>query len=173
MTTDASAHDIGVEIAAFLEAHYTVSLATVDAQGHAHAANLLYALDGLALVWTSDPRSRHSRHVETQSAVAATVAPDCNDFAALRGVQIHGHARRIVAQAELDAVRAALRSRYPFLDRLAQGPQAMQQAWRDGGFYRLQPTRLTLIDNSRGFGHKTSVSVGADGALAVFRADPN
>jgi len=167
-----TAQQIGVEVATFLAAHHTMSLATVDTDGHAHAANLLYALDGLTLVWTSDPRSRHSMHIERDAIVAATVAPDFDDFRAIRGVQIHGHARRIVDPVELERARAALGARYSFLGQLAQGPVALLKAWRDAGFYCLLPARVTLIDNSRGFGHKTVLELAPDGGVCLSHAGP-
>src|SRR5262245_25687970 len=58
---------------AFLDAHHVMSLATAGADGP-HAANLFYARDGFALIWVSDPTSRHSLHVEGGARVAATVA---------------------------------------------------------------------------------------------------
>ena len=67
------------QIEAFLAAHHTVSLATVDEQGAPHAANVLYAPDGLALCWMSDTETRHSRHIEVRPRVTATVAPDYAD----------------------------------------------------------------------------------------------
>ena len=75
------------EIGSFLAAHHVVSLATCGAAG-AHAANLFYACDGLALIWVSEPDTQHSRNIDTDPRVAATVAPDYSDFAAVRGVQI-------------------------------------------------------------------------------------
>ena len=50
------------EIGRFLEQHHTLALATVSEDGAAHCASVLYARDGLQLVWTSDKASRHSLH---------------------------------------------------------------------------------------------------------------
>jgi len=33
------------------------------------------------------------------------------------------------------------------------------KAWQKAAFYRLTPTRITLIDNTRGFGHKATLEV--------------
>ena len=146
------------EIEAFLEAHHTLSLATVDDSGEPHAANLLYVREGLSLYWMSDTESRHSRHIEARGRVAATVAPDYSDFRAIRGLQIFGIARRLTGG---ESVAAAVRmvSRYAFLASLASGPAALRAAYEQAGFYCLEPERITLIDNTRGFGHKETLDL--------------
>jgi uncharacterized protein YhbP (UPF0306 family) len=163
---DWTAPALRAEIESFLHAHHTFTLATVADDGSAHAASLLYALEGLALVWTSDPATRHSLHLASRRQVSATVAPDYNDFSAIRGVQIAGEAVRLEGAAELHA-RALMAVRYPFLRLLAESPAALLAAWRKAAFYRLEPSRLTLIDNTRGFGHKATLLIGPGGEVAL------
>lgn len=143
-------------IAAFLDAHHVMSLATAGPQGP-HAANVFYARDDFVLVWVSDPNSRHSLELASDSRVAATVAPDYFDFGDIRGVQISGRARVIAAASESAKARVLLEARYPFLRQLAAGPPALQEAYGRVQFYRLEPERMVLIDNSRGFGHKDTI----------------
>jgi len=152
------------EIEAFLAAHHTVSLATVDDQGLPHAANLLYALDGLVLYWMSDTETRHSRHIEVRQRVTATVAPDYADFRLIRGLQIFGRARRLAGLESLATVGRMV-SRYAFLAQLASGPAALRAAYEKAGFYCLEPERITLIDNTQGFGHKETLEL--DGESGV------
>lgn len=161
------AEELQRDIESFLAAHHVMGLATMADDATVHAASLFYAVDGLSLVWTSDPAARHSGHLETQRRVAATVAPDCADFQAVRGLQIAGVARRLRDAAEVERASARMRQRYPFLDQLASGPPALREAWARAGFYRLDPERITLIDNSRGFGHKAALQVRTDGAVAL------
>src|SRR3972149_3110648 len=106
--------DAGRQIGAFLGAHHVMSLATLGAGGP-HATNLFYAYDGLALLWVSDPDTQHSREIEADPRVAATVAPDYTDFAVIRGVQITGAARRIVAADERMPLQAQLEAGYAFI----------------------------------------------------------
>ncbi len=164
------AQELRRDIEAFLAAHHVMSLATVAGGSAVHAASLFYALDGLALLWTSDPAVRHSLQLKANQSVAATVAPDCADFLAVRGVQIAGTARRLRDDAEVERAGRLMRQRYPFLDRLASGPPALREAYAKAAWYRLDPERITLIDNARGFGHKATLRVLADGA--VVRVEP-
>lgn len=143
-------------IVAFLDAHHVVSLATCSANGP-HAANVFYARDGFALLWVSDPASRHSAELEVDARVAATIAPDYFDFDDILGVQISGHARRVIDASECAKARGLLEARYPFLNRLSEGPPALREAYARADIYRLEPARLVIIDNSQGFGHKETL----------------
>lgn len=153
-----------LEIEAFLATHHTMTLATVDDEGGAHAASVLYAPDGLSLVWTSDTETRHSRHIAARSRVEATIAPDYDDFRKIRGLQIDGEARRL---EDAGTARALLMARYSFLAQLASAPVALLAAWRKAAFYRLTPSRITLIDNTRGFGHKATLLVDGAGTVSL------
>lgn len=133
-----------------------MTLATSGDAG-AHAASLMYARAGLTLHWMSDPQSRHSVYLERDARVTVTIAPDYTDFKLIRGLQIAGRARRL-AGAESDAARAALLARYSFLAELASGPSKLRAAFAQAAFYALVAERITLIDNTRGFGHKETLT---------------
>jgi len=151
--------ELAERIAAFLSMHHVLSLATVGPAGP-HAANLFYACDGLALVWVSDPAALHSRAIAADPRVAATIAPDYTDFAVIRGLQITGTAGRI-ADREQARCLALLEARYAFLKQLADAPAELRAAYARVAVYRLQPARIVLIDNTKGFGHKDTLDLTA------------
>ena len=144
---------------AFLDAHHVLSLATVGPNGP-HAANLFYARDGLALLWVSDPTSRHSVELEADGYVAATIAADYSDYSQIRGMQISGRARCITDMVERTRARMLLEARYSFLKLIAESSSTVGAAYDQAQFYRLDPARLVLIDNSQGFGHKETLELG-------------
>jgi uncharacterized protein YhbP (UPF0306 family) len=158
-------NELQQRIEAFLAAHHVMSLATLGRDGP-HAASLFYAYgtfacdvfagDTLALIWISDPASRHSRNVDAEPRVAATIAPDYADFAKIRGLQIGGTARR-VEQDERARYLALLEARYAFLKH--PGPRKMHDAYAKSAIYRLDPKRIVLIDNTKGFGHKETLDL--------------
>ena len=156
-------NDLADRIAAFLAGHHVLSLATHGPDGP-HAANLFYVCDGLALVWLSEPDTRHSLDVAADARVAATIAPDYTDFTEIRGVQVFGSARRIVDVDERRHHLALLEARYPFLGRLKSGPPKLQEAYARASPYRLQPIRMVLIDNTIGFGHKETIEFPLEGS---------
>jgi len=165
VATDAT--QVRREVESFLDTHHVMGLATVAADGSAHAASLFYARDGLALVWTSAPSARHSQHLDAGDRVTATVAPDVDDFRAVRGLQIAGRARRLQGRDEADHASRLLRARYPFLDQFASLPLALATAFHKAAFYRLTPETVTLIDNHKGFGHKDTLRVRSDGGVEL------
>jgi uncharacterized protein YhbP (UPF0306 family) len=150
--------ELAGQVGAFLAAHHVMSLATLGARGP-HATNLFYACDGLALLWVSDLESQHSREIAADPRVAATVAPDYSDFVAIRGLQITGAARQIMETEDRMRHLAQLEARYPFLAQLAGAPLKLSEAYARTTVYRLQPTRIIMIDNTKGFGHKETLEV--------------
>lgn len=149
---------LATEIDAFLSAHHVVTIAT-SAGDAAHAASLMYAHEDFVLYWVSDPDTRHSREIEANSQVAATVAPDYTDFKAIRGLQIAGLAARLTAPREIERARTRMEQRYAFLRVLAHGPEALRAASAKAEYYALRSQRITFIDNTRGFGHKETLVV--------------
>ncbi|RAI42581.1 pyridoxamine 5'-phosphate oxidase family protein [Rhodoplanes roseus] len=147
---------LSARVAGFLDLHHVMSLATVGPSGP-HAVNLFYARDGLALVWVSEAGARHSLELEAERAVAATIAADTADFTAVRGVQMHGRARRVDDPAETVRLRGLLADRYTFLKRLDALPERLRDAVARVSLYRLDPDQVVLIDNARGFGHKETL----------------
>jgi uncharacterized protein len=150
--------ETATRIAAFLDAHQVMSLATCG-HGRPHAANLFYVRDDFALIWVSDPKSRHSADIEDNAFVAATIAPDCFDIDEIRGVQISGHAHGMSGEGPCAHARRLLEGRYPRVKPLFGASSAMREAYARMQFYRLEPTRMVLIDNSRGFGHKETLEL--------------
>jgi uncharacterized protein YhbP (UPF0306 family) len=149
MNNDSSA--VSVQIAALLDSHHVMSVATISPDGP-HAANLFYARDGFALLWVSDPSSRHSVAIEVHARVAATIASDYSDFPEIQGLQISGRAFRIVEATPRQHARQLLEARYPFLHSAAKAPDKLKKAYEQAQFYRLEPARITIIDNRRGLG---------------------
>ena len=149
--------DQATRIAAFLDGHRVMSLATCGPNGP-HAANLFYVRDGFALLWVSDPASEHSMHLSERARVAATIAAECRDCADIKGLQIHGEAWRIV-QAEERSARSRLEARFTFLRQIGSGSAELREAYDRAAFYRLQPSRIVFIDNERGFGFKEAMDV--------------
>lgn len=150
--------ELRAEILAFLDAHTVMTLATAGHGGH--ACSLMYARDGFSLLWVSDPDSRHSRELEAEPRCAVTIAPDYEDFKEIRGLQIHGNARRINNPAARAKGMAKLAARYAFLKQFLTGPAELKRQMRKAAVYRLDPERITLIDNSKGFGHRDVLDLG-------------
>jgi uncharacterized protein YhbP (UPF0306 family) len=154
--------DLVERIVAFLATHHVMSLASHGRDGP-HAANLLYAHDGLALFWVSDPNARHSLEIDVEPRVAVTIAPDTSDFSEIRGLQLAGTAVRVETEGFRTWHMSQLAARYPFLKRQADVPPTLQAAYARAAVYRFEPSRVVLIDNTKGFGHKEALDLPAAG----------
>jgi uncharacterized protein YhbP (UPF0306 family) len=153
-------NELAERIATFLDAHHVMSLATLGPDGP-HAAKVFYVRESLSLFWVSDPASRHSTHIVAQGAIAATIAPDYQDFPQIKGLQLVGVARCLTDASDDRHGRDLLQQRYPFLSNAATAPPALRDAYDRARVYRFDPTRIVLIDNSRGFGSKETLEVAA------------
>lgn len=144
--------DILREAAALLADCRTASLATVDEQGHPHAANIQYVQDDqLRLYFVSSEDAAHSRHITARPAVALTIYHhDDAQPENIRGLQLHARAEALTNDTDRDHAWTLYAARFPFI---ANDPQ-LRAAVEQQTFYRLTPTWLRLIDNRRGFGWK-------------------
>ncbi len=148
--------ELRATVLAQLAGHTVCTLATQNEDG-AHAASLMYAHDGLELYWMSDPKSQHSRDLAADGRSAITVARQFDDFAAIQGLQMKGHAARIIDDAAEKRAMKLMAGRYPFLAMFGAGKLA--RALAAAALYRFRPRCVTLIDNTRSFGFKQSLEI--------------
>ncbi|XAL99384.1 pyridoxamine 5'-phosphate oxidase family protein [Phycisphaeraceae bacterium D3-23] len=140
--------DLYPHITAFLIAHRTMSLATVDADGAPHAANVQYVSDDAwNLYWVSSPESAHSLHLAERPGAAVTAYAHTDAPDQIHGLQMHGRANAVQNEKAIALVRKLYDATYPFT---AEPPY--RDAIDAQTFYRLRPTWLRWIDNRRGFG---------------------
>lgn len=155
------------EIRAALDAHTTLTLAYGDDDGP-QACAVLYVVrnpppyepgspgedrgeDEISLVFVTSTTTRHGRALASGNArVAFTAQRDGQEWTALTGVQGRGSCR-LLAGAERAAAWDAYRTRFPYVERSERLRQAMDRA----ELWELRPDWLRLVDNGRGFGHRT------------------
>lgn len=139
-----------------LRDHTVLSLAAMGDEGP-HAVSLMYAHERFDIFWLSDPETHHSRYLAANSRAAVTIAAQHEDFSSIRGLQMSGWAHRVSDPEQAAMAFELLTGRYPFLLRFGIGKLARHLGAAD--VYRFRPTRLTLIDNSRGFGFKQTLAL--------------
>lgn len=156
------------QVKAFLDAHNTMTLATIGPSGEPQAAAVFYAADEqLSLYFLSSPSSRHSQNLMHDARVAATVHGDGQAWQAIRGVQIEGAVQLIEDPALLEEAARTYAERFDFLrgllDDSSDGPVALRGPVASSRFYVLRPAWIRLIDNTLGFGHKEEWTFDGDG----------
>lgn len=142
-------------VADYLTDHHIMTLATQSAEGP-WAAAVFYASEGCSLIFLSSPSSRHCLNLQRDSRCAATIQEDYRDWAQIKGIQLEGR----VAPLEGDEARRAQQiygAKFPIAGPLAKAPPAIVAALARVSWFRLTPTRLLFIDNSKGFGHRDEI----------------
>ena len=154
-------NDLLVRILAFLDAHTTLTLATVTEDGQPQAAALFFthsraADGGLTFYFLSDLTSRHCLNLARQPLCAATIQADAQDWREIRGLQIEGQAEPVRGRESARAARVYTR-KFSFLGQLlhgGEGPAELATLVTRCRFYKLTPHWMRLIDNRQGVGHK-------------------
>jgi uncharacterized protein YhbP (UPF0306 family) len=140
-----------------LQHHTVLTLATAGQSGP-HAVSLMYAHKEFDMYWLSDPKTHHSEQLARDPSAAVTIATQQEDFRKIRGLQIEGSAYRITDPDEEAIGFDLLVARYPFLKQFAAGKLARHLGL--AAVYLFHSTKLTLIDNSQGFGFKQALEPG-------------
>ena len=145
-------------VQAYLSAHNVLSLATHGADGP-WAASVFYVHMGWSLYFLSNSDSRHSLNLADNPRVAATVNPDYTDWQEIRGVQLEGTAAMVTNDDECARGLTAYQCKYSFINQ-PQAPTELAQALKNVNLYRIVPSRLLFVDNSKGLGHREEVEMG-------------
>ena len=136
---------------AFLDAHHVAHLATAG-EGGAHSAPVFYArVDGCAIVWISAPHVLHSRHLEADAAMGASIGPSAPPLGRIEGVQLRGRASS--PDADQHRLRAAWLARFP-------DARPMVDAAVGHRFYVLRPTWARLLGTEAGRPHNREWVIG-------------
>jgi uncharacterized protein YhbP (UPF0306 family) len=144
-------------IAAFLERHTTLTLATVGEDCLPAAAAVFYAHDAdLSLYFLSEERTRHGDNLTRTRQVAGTIHADGQDWRSIRGLQVRGTADKVPLVGVAHATAVYVR-KFAFLGALLAGGGAggeLAGPLARARFWVLRPTWFRLIDNTAGFASK-------------------
>ncbi|WP_171166460.1 pyridoxamine 5'-phosphate oxidase [Streptomyces sp. I05A-00742] len=168
------------DLRAALDAHTTLTLAYTDDEGP-QACAVFYAVSGaraaeganvsgngantedISLFFVTSTTTRHGRALAAGGArVAFTAQRDGQEWTALTGLQGRGTCRPLKG-ADREVAWAAYRSRFPYVE----GSERLRQALERAELWELRPDWLRLVDNGRGFGHKSEWSRPAAGPPPV------
>ena len=138
----------------YLAAHQVMTVATQGPEG-IWAAAVFYANNGFDLFFLSAAHTRHGKNMAADATVAATIQEDYEDWPAIQGIQLEGQVSLLAGQQRAAAVAHYLR-KYPFM---AQSDPQIIRAVAKVNWYRLRPSRVYFIDNSKGLGHRDEVAL--------------
>ena len=140
----------------YLQHHHVMTLATHGAEGP-WAAAVFYVNDGTDLYFLSAPTTRHARNIEADPRVAATVNEDYSNWQEIQGIQLEGEAVRLGVPDSVHAA-AIFAKKFAFTV-LGRMERAIATAMNKVAWYRLRPSKLYFIDNSRGLGCREQLDI--------------
>jgi uncharacterized protein YhbP (UPF0306 family) len=128
------------EVIEFLAEQRTLSLATVSPNGVPHASTFLYVNDGGVLYFWSRAGTTTARQIDHNPTVAFTIDAYREDVRQTRGLQGTGECEVVLSGETIARVADLFGRRFPSLR-----PGSTMSI----SFFRLVPTELQYIDNSR------------------------
>jgi uncharacterized protein YhbP (UPF0306 family) len=125
----------------FLQRRRTMTLATVSAGAVPRASTFLYVNEGPRLYFWSRATTQTARQVQQNPTVAFTIDGSSEDLSQTQGIQGIGECSVILSGEEIARVADLFGQKFP---ELAPG------STMSISFFRVTPTELQFIDNTRG-----------------------
>lgn len=155
--------DTRAAIREMLAAHNTLTLSTAGESGP-WAATVFYASDAdLNLYFVSDYRTRHAHDMAASGRAAGAINPDCSGWNEVRGLQLEGAIEVLEGTARLAGLKHYL-AKFHDVGALFEKPrdkneETIAARLKAANLYRLRPSSIRLIDNSRWFGYKAELTL--------------
>lgn len=144
------------KIDALLNQHRIMTLATLRPDGWPQATTVGYVNEGLRLYFLCGPDSQKAHNLARDNRVSLTIDHDTADLLAITGLSMAARAHRVVDPAEVARVVELLPAKYP---QYSEWPVPKPKP-EEICVFRLEPTVISVLDYSKGFGHTDLVTLG-------------
>ena len=139
----AAASEVPDYVVDYLDQQKTLTLATAASGGHPHAATLVYVNEGpLIYIWLRQSAATADQ-IDSNPEVAFAIDEYSQDWRQTKGVQGTGRCDPLTDGDELASAAKLFGTKFPDLR-----PGATSAVT----FFRITPTELQFIDNTRGEG---------------------
>lgn len=149
---ESNLHD---RIQKILSMHRVVTIGCKDNLG-VWTAPVFYAADGFDLIWVSSPNSRHSKAIEADNHVAASIYDGKSQWQKIQGLQLEGQVETSIDGKSQQELQRLYVRKFPFTGQFFSQqktlPEPIKAKVNDVVFYRLRTSRIVLIDNTVSFG---------------------
>jgi nitroimidazol reductase NimA-like FMN-containing flavoprotein (pyridoxamine 5'-phosphate oxidase superfamily) len=147
---------IRTKIIALLDQHRNMTLATIRPDGWPQATTVGYANDGLTLYFLCGLDSQKSANLARDDRVSLTIDDDTSQVMQITGLSMAARARAVLDRAEAEKALRLLMLKYPEQKSLPSSlPMPTPENVR---IFRVQPTVISVLDYSKGFGHTDLVT---------------
>lgn len=144
---DASMHRRIVDL---LDSHRVMTIATLRPDGWPQATVVGYVNEGLTLYFLCGLDSQKAANIARDERVSITVASDPDDVMRITGLSMAARAQPVLDPVEAARIIALLPSRYPMQTVPLPFPMPTPEQVR---IVRVQPTVVSVLDYTQGFGH--------------------
>jgi nitroimidazol reductase NimA-like FMN-containing flavoprotein (pyridoxamine 5'-phosphate oxidase superfamily) len=144
---DASMHRRIVDL---LDSHRVMTIATLRPDGWPQATVVGYVNEGLTLYFLCGLDSQKAANIARDERVSITVGSDPDDVMRITGLSLAARAHPVLDPAEAARIIALLPSRYPLQTVPLPFPMPTPEQVR---IVRVQPTVVSVLDYTQGFGH--------------------
>jgi nitroimidazol reductase NimA-like FMN-containing flavoprotein (pyridoxamine 5'-phosphate oxidase superfamily) len=138
-----------------LDAHRTMTVATVRPDGWPQATTVGYVNEGLVLYFLCGLDSQKARNLARDDRVSLTIDHDSPDIMRITGLSMAARATPVLDLTEATRILGLLPGKYP--EQATPLPMPMPTA-DQVRIFRLDPVVISVLDYSKGFGHTDLVS---------------
>jgi hypothetical protein len=128
-----------------------LTLASIRPDGTPHASTVNFANSGLTVYLAVAIDCQKAHNIQHSSRVAFTANTAYRSWAEIRGLSIDASARLVTGVEELSLVSELLLQKYPEFSVVISNPA--QRPWPGMLFIRCDPSCISLLDYTKGFGH--------------------
>lgn len=142
-----------------LDAHRIMTVATLRPDGWPQATTVGYVNEGLVLYFLCGLDSQKARNLARDNRVSLTIDHDTPDIMAITGLSMAARATPVLDPGEAERVLRLLPTRYAQPAAPLPFPMPTAEQVR---IFRVEPTVISVLDYTQGFGHTDLVTCRAD-----------
>ncbi len=131
-----------------------MTVATLRPDGWPQATTVGYVNEGLMLYFLCGLESQKAKNLARDNRCSLTIDHDTSDIMAISGLSMAARAHAINDRAEAEKVLGMLPLKYrdgPPIEMKMPSPEEVR-------LFRLEPTVISVLDYSKGFGHTDLVT---------------
>lgn len=144
------------QIVELLDAHRVMTVATLRPDGWPQATTVGYVNEGTTLWFLCGLDSQKAGNLARDDRVSITVDHDTPDIMSITGLSMAARARRVTDPAEAEKVIRMLPQKYS--DAPPATAQMRMPAPQEVALFRVEPSVISILDYTKGFGHTELVS---------------
>ena len=152
-------HALRDKVLSILDRCHDLTIATVRPDGAPQATVVSFVHDGMQIYFGCGVHAQKALNIARDPRVAITVTPPYADWQHIEGVSLSGPAREVTDAQEKTHIAELMITRFPQLGLIPVTEPG------DMKLFCVQPTMISVLDYTKGFGHTDRIAMLADGGI--------